>query len=55
MGIASLSLDCRVVAKRKDDTGGRMEVVNEPAAMALGQKPQLPTLPPAPPARKRRG
>jgi hypothetical protein len=54
-GTSNVSFDYRVVAKRKDDTGARLEVVDEPLALAQGQLPQLPTLPPAPPARRRRG
>jgi hypothetical protein len=54
-GTSNVSFDYRVVAKRKDDAGTRLEVVEEPVAIARGQESQPPTLPSAPPARKRRG
>jgi hypothetical protein len=45
-GTSNVSFDYRVVAKRKDIEGARLEHVDEPPAVPLLKLPELPTIPP---------
>jgi hypothetical protein len=53
-GASSIAFDYRVVAKRKDVTGARLEYVDEPPEVQLLKLPELPvtTVPPRTPPRQ---
>jgi hypothetical protein len=48
-GTSNVAFDYRVVARRKDVTGARLEHVDEPPAVHLLTLPELPATPPTPP------
>jgi hypothetical protein len=48
-GTSSIAFDYRVIAKRKDIEGARLEHIEEPAMPALPKLPEPPTPPPTPP------
>jgi hypothetical protein len=47
-GTSSIAFDYRVVAKRKDIAGVRLEHVDEPPAVQMLKLPELPATPPVP-------
>jgi hypothetical protein len=47
-GVSNIAFDYRVVAKRKDIEGARLEHIEEPALPALPKLPEPPPTPPAP-------
>jgi hypothetical protein len=49
-GSSTIAFDYRVVAKRKDIAGARLEHVDEPPTVQLLKLPELPPTPPTPPA-----
>jgi hypothetical protein len=49
-GTSSVAFDYRIVAKRKDVAGVRLEHVDEPPTVHLFTLPELPATPPTPPA-----